>query len=178
MQKMLELNTAYKADSYDFTVCYMKAIGIMCVVAGHSLTGSAIEHFVGLFHMPLFFFVSGYLFKEKYIINPKAFLGRKLKSLWLPTFKWIAIVILLHNFLFTIGVYNPDYPYGDTVPYLYSYIDFAKALLSALFLRCNELLFAGLWFIRMLLMAYIICFVMIKYLNSRLLAILGGVFYS
>ncbi len=101
MQRTLGLSSAYNAEGYDYTMCYMKAIGIICVVVGHSLTGSVIEHFVGLFHMPLFFFVSGYLFKEKYVSNLKSFFGRRMKTLWWPTFKWIAIVVLLHNVFFS-----------------------------------------------------------------------------
>lgn len=155
-------------------MCYMKAIGIICVVAGHSFTGSAIEKFVGLFHMPLFFFISGYLFKEKYIQNTFFFLKRKIHSLWWPTFKWIAIVVLLHNFLFTIGVYNSDCPYNGAVPYVYSFTDTGKALFSAFFLRCNELLFAGLWFIRMSILACVICFFMIKNMRTKSLIIMGA----
>ena len=49
------------------TITIMKAFAIICMVAGHSYTGSHIEGFVGLFHMPVFFFCSGYCFKEKYL---------------------------------------------------------------------------------------------------------------
>ena len=163
--------------NFDGTMCYMKAIGIICVVAGHSFTGSAIEHFVGLFHMPLFFFVSGYLFKEKYLQDVKFYFSRKLKNLWYPTFLWIVIAVLLHNILFSFGIYNPDYPYNETIPYLYSNVDFVKAFASAIFLRCNELLFAGLWFVRMLFVASILCYYIIKYFNNRKLILVGGVFY-
>ncbi len=41
----------------------MKGIGIICVVWGHS--GSPYGYLMFLFHMPLFFFVSGYLYKPR-----------------------------------------------------------------------------------------------------------------
>jgi fucose 4-O-acetylase-like acetyltransferase len=59
----------------------LKGIGIFCVVLGHALNGfigegifennkyliaNIIEYIIGIFHMPLFFMVSGYLFVEKY----------------------------------------------------------------------------------------------------------------
>lgn len=49
------------------TITLMKTLVIICMVAGHSYTGSPIESFVGLFHMPVFFFCSGFCFKEKYL---------------------------------------------------------------------------------------------------------------
>lgn len=98
------------------TFSYMKAVAIICMVAGHSFTHSMIEDFVGLFHMPLFFFVSGYFFKDRYLQYPVDYLKKKLKKLWWPTFKWIIIVVLLHNTFFRIGIFSPDYPFGNTPP--------------------------------------------------------------
>lgn len=39
----------------------LKGIGILLVVLGHTLVGGPVRQFVYLFHMPLFFFISGYL---------------------------------------------------------------------------------------------------------------------
>lgn len=39
----------------------LKGIGILMVVLGHALAGGPIRQFIYLFHMPLFFFISGYL---------------------------------------------------------------------------------------------------------------------
>ena len=41
----------------------MKGIGIICVVIGHSWM--QMQNFVYAFHMPLFFFISGYLYDEE-----------------------------------------------------------------------------------------------------------------
>lgn len=43
---------------------YMKAIGIILMVMGHS--GSPITLWIYLFHMSLFFIISGYCIKEYY----------------------------------------------------------------------------------------------------------------
>ncbi|MCD4694754.1 MAG: acyltransferase family protein, partial [Bacteroidales bacterium] len=42
-----------------------KGIGILLVVYGHCQPPPLIEKFVYAFHMPLFFFISGFLFRHK-----------------------------------------------------------------------------------------------------------------
>ena len=61
-----------------------KGIGIMTVVFGHAVC--PLTKFFYLFHMPLFFILSGYFFKAKYYSNIselKQFFIKKLKSLYL-----------------------------------------------------------------------------------------------
>ena len=41
----------------------VKGIGILCIVIGH--TGIPLLYYVYLFHLAIFFFVSGYLYKEE-----------------------------------------------------------------------------------------------------------------
>lgn len=48
------------------SVTIAKAIGIILMVVGHSGLGGYPIRFIYLFHMPLFFFLSGYCFKESY----------------------------------------------------------------------------------------------------------------
>ena len=48
------------------TITYMKAVGIMLMVLAHCSNFWFIYYTVYMFHMPLFFIVSGYCFKEKY----------------------------------------------------------------------------------------------------------------
>lgn len=42
----------------------LKALGIIAVVVGHVVPGT-LAKIIFSFHMPLFFFISGFLFKEK-----------------------------------------------------------------------------------------------------------------
>lgn len=58
-----------------------KGIGIICVILGH-LQAPGLFPFIYSFHIPLFFFLSGYLFNDK--IGFKELLKRKSKSLLLP----------------------------------------------------------------------------------------------
>lgn len=59
----------------------LKAIGIILMVMGHISFGTHFYIFIHAFHMPLFFFISGYLYKRK---DFKSFFVGKLKSLLLP----------------------------------------------------------------------------------------------
>lgn len=59
---------------HDDKVTIAKAIGILLMVAVHGGMQKLGADFIVMFHMPLFFFVSGYCFKEKYISTPPPFL--------------------------------------------------------------------------------------------------------
>lgn len=49
----------------DDKVTIAKGIGILLMVAAHAGIPDVISRFIVMFHMPLFFFMSGYCFKEK-----------------------------------------------------------------------------------------------------------------
>lgn len=147
------------------TITLMKAVAIMCMVAGHSLTKTPLEWFVGLFHMPVFFFCSGYCFKEKYLSDSKAYVIRKIKTIWWPTFKWIVVLVLLQNILLNIGVIREEDTNGLLVHY-YAFKDYVKYILMGVILHSHAPTFAGIWFLKMLLVATIFGFFIIKYCKN------------
>lgn len=62
-----------------------RAFGIILMVMGHIGFGEKFDLFIHAFHMPMFFFISGFLFKNDslpFVI----FLRKKAKSLLLPYF--------------------------------------------------------------------------------------------
>lgn len=60
----------------DDKVVIAKAIGIMLMVAGHASLPYFVARFIYMFHMPLFFFVSGYCFKESHLNAPINFVKK------------------------------------------------------------------------------------------------------
>ena len=64
---------------------YYRAIGIVMMVMGHIGFGATFDKFIHAFHMPMFFFVSGFLYKRT---DSKIYdvLIRKAKSLIVPYF--------------------------------------------------------------------------------------------
>lgn len=69
-----------------------KGIGITTVCMGHIFEGN-ISSIIYIFHMPLFFFISGYLSKPT--VNYKEYLIKKIKSLIIPYFVFLFILYLL-----------------------------------------------------------------------------------
>lgn len=59
-----------------------KGYGILLVIFAHLDIASEIRTWIYSFHMPLFFFLSGYVFKEEY--EPMIFLKKKVKSIVIP----------------------------------------------------------------------------------------------
>ena len=68
-----------------------KSIGILLVVFGHSASPfTTIKRYIFWFHMPFFFFLSGYLYKARY--NYWMYFKRKFLHLLVP---YISFLILL-----------------------------------------------------------------------------------
>lgn len=68
----------------------LKALAIMLVVSGHlefSLLGIFPPY---SFQLALFFFISGYLFKDKYLFDIKTYFKHRVKSLLLPYFLYTS----------------------------------------------------------------------------------------
>ena len=62
----------------DDSVSFAKGIGIMLMVLGHTFFSAYGYAFIYMFHMPLFFFVSGYCFKRSYLNNWHLFMWKKI----------------------------------------------------------------------------------------------------
>lgn len=85
-------------------VSIAKGIGIILVVIGHSGAPSFITNFIYSFHMPLFFLLSGYFFKEISSWDQYShFIIRRIKGLWIPYVLYCIPFLLLHNMLAPLG---------------------------------------------------------------------------
>ena len=142
----------------DSTISIVKAIGIIFMVIGHSGCPKILHDYIYMFHMPLFFFCSGYFFKptnETYQI--KDFVIKRIKKLYFPFVKWSILFLLLHNLFFYINIYNDKYGFNGIVSSVYDTDEFIKRFLNIVFaMRGNEQLLGGFWFIRVLFIASII----------------------
>lgn len=93
------------AKRYEF-IDLFKTIGIIFMVMGHVGFGDRFAHYIAAFHMPMFFFISGYLFKDKYTFNE--FITRKFNSLIKPYFYFGGLNAILCLFFvenFKIGTF-------------------------------------------------------------------------
>jgi len=81
----------------------LKGIGVLLVIIGHLVDyNSPLKIWIYSFHMPLFFFISGFLYKKNNK-NLKLFIKKKFKSLLIPYFIF-NIISLIFNPLYISNI--------------------------------------------------------------------------
>ena len=68
-----------------------KGFGIILVVIGHIYKNEIVYNWIYSFHMPLFFFIAGYLYKKKNIIDD---IKHRLQTILVPYFDFGVLVLL------------------------------------------------------------------------------------
>lgn len=133
----------------------MKGLAIVGVVIGH-LGIETLEIFVNYWHLPVFFFVSGYFLKKKHLENPKKYIMGRFRRLVVPFLIFAIIALFLHNALSDIGVISAQ-RYSDS--------DFIDEFKRILLLSSNEELIGAMWFLPALFIVSIIGYLLIKLSN-------------
>lgn len=77
-----------------------KCLAMVLIVAGHSICPGYIQNAIYSFHVPLFFFVSGYFFRKR---KSRELVIRNLKRLMIPYFITCGIVVLYRLVLALLG---------------------------------------------------------------------------
>lgn len=73
---------------------YAKSIGIYFVVLGHTHLYTPLSNVIYTWLMPVFFFISGYLFSFEKNTSLKTFAWKRFKSLLIP-YLWINLITYL-----------------------------------------------------------------------------------
>lgn len=146
-----------------------RAIGILFMVMGHIFISSNtlfIHDFVYLFHMPLFFILSGLCFSSKNLVSFKSYLKKKIFSLYFPYVFWFILFAFLHNFLFDIGIYDINDLWGGEA--YYSIWRFGVNIYNiVVHLDGKEILVGQLWFVRTLFFVSIMGWIIIRYIPQK-----------
>lgn len=117
----------------------VKGIGIILVVVGHLYWD--LTQFIYLFHLPLFFFVSGYLYnEEKYGDKPYLNVAARLKSSWMKYVLIFWFLIWTHNLWIDLKI-------AWVYPGTYGIEDIAREMIEALFGQGGESFGITLWFV-------------------------------
>ena len=153
--------TTNKRNQRDECIDWCRAIGIILVVIGHSGCPERLDRFIYLFHMALFFFLSGYCYRDRNDAHPIKYLKSKLKSLYLPFIFVNGLFVLLHNTLIRLNIYTTD-PLFLTLEYgngygnlpVYTAGETLKQLLFTLLFAGNEQMGGATWFLRIL---FVVC---------------------
>lgn len=143
------------SDSKKEFVNLVKGFGIILIVVGHVVTGP-LRDLLYVFHVPLFFFLSGYLFRAKSDFWNLFF--SKFKSLILP----YLMYLLLFTSIMVLKVYVEDEGTKSIKLFLSNALYGGKALTGW---------FSVFWFITSLFFTQLACYFLIKLPVSKLVLI-------
>ncbi len=141
----------------DVTLDIAKALCIILMVVGHSGCPDYLHRFIYMFHMPCFFFISGWLLSDKYATDLKTGLLKKVKGYYKPFIKWELIFLLCHNLFAWLHIYNDSYPLRD-IP--------LKAV-RIFTMTGGEQLLGGFWFLISIFWASVAALLFVALLHRR-----------
>ena len=148
---------------FDNSVSFAKGVGIMLMVLGHTFFSAFGYTFIYMFHMPLFFFISGYCFRESHLRDFRNYAKKRISRIYVPFVKWGLIFLLLHNIFFHLNIYNDTFGFEGEVSQLYGVSDYLKkAFLIFFCLSGNEQLLGGYWFLHTMFFASFIFYGLLK----------------
>lgn len=133
-------------DNYISTA---KAIGIILMVVGHAISQNFAYRYIYMFHMPLFFFCSGYFYKVPASLGGVGLYAQKrIKGLYYPYVKWGVLFLLFHNVFCSLRIYDTKYIY------YYDSSDFLQRFRSLLLtMTGQDQLLDPFWFLKELLLS-------------------------
>lgn len=135
----------------DATLDIAKAICIICMVIGHSGCPDYLYRFIYLFHMPCFFFISGWLLKDKYLTDIKKGLLNKVRGSYFPFVKWSLLFLVFHNVFVRLHIYDANTSYTLS--------EFGGKILRIVAMSGGEQLLGGYWFLISLFWASVVVLV-------------------
>lgn len=142
-----------------------KAFAIILMVIGHADCPILLGKFLYEFHMPLFFITAGYFFSIKYLDNEADFVKKRLKGLYIPFLKWSIFFLLIHNWMFSLGILNEKYGNeGGGVTHPYSWHQLQQNIWNCVseMAGYDVFLTGAFWFFRALLVASILYLIFFK----------------
>lgn len=151
---------------HDATVSAFKAVCIILMVIGHSQCPEWLCRFIYLFHMPAFFFISGYLLSDGYLsgTGTVGFVKRKLKGLYLPFVFWSLVFLALTNPFHSIGL----------VDYTLQPREMLSRAFKSITFRGHQPLLNGYWFLKTLFFSSILSVFLLRFVEKRSGLVVAG----
>lgn len=134
-----------------YYIDFIRGIGILLMLYAHIPIGGEFNHIVYAFHMPLFFFVSGYLYNEK--INLSNMKKKFIKLL--PSYLFFSIL----GYLLWLVEFKPTNFFEAMVPLFHVFT----------FNNDSMPIVGAIWFITALLASEFIYFLLRQYIKNELL---------
>ena len=151
----------------DTTISIAKGIAIILMVVAHAEAPGWLCKFIFEFHMPLFFITAGYFFSLKYLNDEATFVKKRIKGLYWPFVKWAVFFLIIHNWMFDIGILNETYGNdagGVTHPYNWHQIQQNLWNIVTAMGGYDQFLCGAFWFFRGLFVASILYLIIYKVL--------------
>lgn len=150
----------------------MRGWAIILVVLGHAGVSDIVRTFIYSFHMPLFFFISGFFCSDRK--NVKSFLLSKLKSLYVPFVTVYSLLIVFSHWLHQLDLTRFDYD---------SLGDIGKALCLVFRFRVGAMdLLGHFWFLPVLFFISILFYGMLRLTKTcscrKLILASGGAIFT
>ncbi len=138
---------ALKENSEILFMNYLKFFGIVYLLIWHTAV-KGLNVIVISFFLQLFFFVSGYFYKDAYSEQPLLFIRRRIQSLYFPFVLYCSAFLALNNLFVHLNIYTaPLYiPHGRMV----------SSLLDILTLEPGLQLAGAMWFVSSLFLSSLI----------------------
>ena len=155
----------------DTVISICKGIAIILMVIGHADCPRDISVFLYEFHMPLFFMAAGYFFSLRYLNDEATFIKKRLRGLYVPFLKWSVFFLIIHNWMFSLGILNERYGNwtgGVTHPYTWHQAQQRLWNMVSAMGGYDEFLCGAFWFFRGLFVASILYLIIYKVLFSCL----------
>lgn len=148
-----------------------KGIAIILMVIAHAEAPGWLCKFIFEFHMPLFFITAGYFFSLKYLNDEATFVKKRIKGLYWPFVKWAVFFLIIHNWMFDLGVLNETFGNdagGVTHPYNWHQMQQNLWNIFTAMGGYDQFLCGAFWFFRGLFVASILYLIIYKVLDSSL----------
>ncbi len=134
----------------------LKGWGMILVMLAHAPLPEELRKYIYSFHMPLFFFISGYLFTINKYSNIREFIKSKFKSLIIPYF-----IFSIFNYLFWL-VFR-QFANNNTDNILKPFIGSFIGIRGTEWTLCN----GTLWFVLALFISEMWLYIILKYLKNN-----------
>ena len=158
-----------KNRNRNYMIDVARGISIIYIVTGHCV--SVFDIYLGLFHVSVFFYISGRLYNEKYgqsISSLIKMLIRRVKGLYIPFVAYNFVFILLHNFFYKIHFYHtPDLWPSNRMTIYTGISQCLKDIVKVFCFAHVEQLLAPFWFLPVLFLV-ILQFGLISYIINKM----------
>ena len=142
-----------------------KGVGIILMVIGHSGCPTFLHDYIYMFHMPLFFMMAGWCYKDSYKDAIITYTCKKIKGLYVPYVTTSLVFLILHNIFIKL------YLESGTIYNLNTTLTISKSIIISM--HKHEQLLGAMWFVPQLFYSSIIAVIAVKLVNNKLVTSLG-----